>query len=271
MRISGIAALMLVCISGACSLSGSTVAGEENSVPLVSNAVVEQPGTSVPEVSTAELEQILLDQSAVVLDTRPHLEWSISHIPGAVNVAPKPGVPMALYTSDVAEVGRLLGEDKTQALVLYCNGPNCGKSKRVAGDLLEEGYKDVRRYQLGAPGWRALVGVMVIEPDGLSYVFENDRTAVWIDAREAAAFQDGSVPGADNLPQSGVLPGKDVGEVFVAKNDGRLPMEDHNTRIIVFGANGEQARHVAEALAREAFHNLMYFEGSYADLIAAIK
>jgi hypothetical protein len=65
-----------------------------------------------------------------------------------------------------------------------------------------------------------------------------------------------------------VLPGKDVGEVFAAKNDGRLPMEDHNTRIIVFGEDGKQAREVAEAVAREAFHNVTYFAGSYEALIA---
>jgi hypothetical protein len=67
-----------------------------------------------------------------------------------------------------------------------------------------------------------------------------------------------------------VLPGKDVGEVFAAKNDGRLPMEDHNTRIIVFGQDSERARKVAEALAREAFHNVMYFADGYGVLKALI-
>jgi rhodanese-related sulfurtransferase len=133
----------------------------------------------------------------------------------------------------------------------------------VAAELIDAGYTDVRRYQLGAPVWRALVGVMVIEPEGARYVFERDRTAVWIDVREPSAFQEGSIPGARNVPQSKVLPGKDVGEVFAAKNDGRLPMEDHNTRIIVFGEDSAKAIMVAEALAREAFHNVTYFSGTY--------
>ena len=218
------------------------------------------------EVSTEELQQILANQSAVLLDTRPHMEWSVSHIPGALNVARKPGVVMALYTSDVAEIGRLVNEDKSQPLVLYCNGPFCGKSKRVAAELINAGYENIRRYQLGAPGWRTLVGAMVIEPDGVRYVFRNDQTAVWIDVRDPPDFREGSIPGARNLPQSMVLPGKDIGEVFAAKNDGRLPMEDHNTRVIIFGKNGEQARDVAKAVAREAFHNLTYFSGSYEEL-----
>jgi len=255
--------LFFLCASSSCSVPISTEAGEEYSVQLARQAVLSEPGSGVPEVSTKELEQILQVQSAMVLDTRPHAEWSVSHIPGAVNVAPKPGVPMALYTSDVNEVGRLVDGDKSQPLVLYCNGPYCGKSKRVAGELLQAGYTNVRRYQLGAPVWRALVGVMVIEPGGIRYVFENDQTAVWIDVRDSSAFQERSIPGSKNLPQSGVLPGKDVGEVFAAKNDGRLPMEDHNTRIVVFGKDGEQASNVADALAREAFHNVTYFAGTF--------
>jgi len=223
--------------------------------------------TATPEISTAELAE----GNAVLLDTRPRLEWAISHIPGALNVAPKPGMPMSEYTSDAAEVGRLVAGEKAAPLILYCSGPFCGKSKRVARDLLAEGYTDVSRYQLGTPVWRALGGVMVIEADGARYVFEQDRTAVWIDVRDPADFRRGSVPGAKNLPRSGVLPGKDVGEVRAAKDDGRLPVRDHNTRLIVFGADGEQARPVAEALAREAFHNVTYFDGSLDSLQAALN
>jgi rhodanese-related sulfurtransferase len=180
-------------------------------------------------------------------------------------------VPIALYTSDEKEVGRIVGGDKSQALVLYCNGPYCGKSKRVAAELLESGYSDVRRYQLGAPVWRALVGIMEIEPDGVRHVFGNDQTAVWIDVRDAVDFDKGSIPGARNLPQSLVLPEKDTGEVFAAKNDGRLPMQDHNARIIVFGQSSEQASDVAKALAREAFHNVTYFAKSYEELNALLE
>jgi len=275
MLASRVAILLLVCASGGCLTLSNVETDQKNPVLLAHKAVLATPGAGVPEVSTEELQQILVDQSAVLLDTRPYNEWSVSHIPNALipnalNVAPKPGVPIALYTSDVAEIGRLLEGDKSRPLVLYCNGPFCGKSKRVANELLEAEYTNVRRYQLGAPAWRTLVGVMVIESDGIRYVYKNDHTAVWIDTRKPLAFQGGSIPGARNLPYGGVLPGKDVGEVLAAKNDGRLPMEDHNTRIIVFGQDSEQARKVAEALAREAFHNVTYFAGGYEALKALI-
>ena len=35
-------------------------------------------------------------------------------------------------------------------------------------------------------------------------------------------------------------------------------MEDHNTRIIVFGSNARDARAVADAIASEAFHNVSF-------------
>ncbi len=200
------------------------------------------PPAETLEVSTEELQAILSSRSATVLDARPAAEYAISHIPGAVNVAPKPGVPMSMYVSDVAEIGRLLSGSKSAALVLYCNGPHCGKSKRLASELLAAGYSNVRRYQLGIPMWRAAGGVCEVEIEGIRHIVANDETAVVIDARESADFQKGTLRGARNVPRSLVLEGKDVGEVKRAKDDGRLPMEDHNTRILVIGADASAAR-----------------------------
>lgn len=230
-----------------------------------------EPDQRAREVSTEELRNILAERSATVFDARPSREYAISHIPGAVNVSAKPGVPMSLYVSDVAEIGRVLKGNKAASVVLYCNGPFCGKSKRLAAELLESGYASVRRYQLGAPVWRALGGLMQIEPEGVRYVAENDRTAVFIDAREAAEFRVGSAAQARNIPRSGLKPGKDVGEIKAAKDDGRLPMEDHNTRLIVFGKTAEQAKAVAEAITREAFHNVSFFDGGFEQFKSALQ
>lgn len=250
----------------------SSVAAAHGQTPgNIFQATLEESGQRTVEVSTETLKAILADKSAVVLDTRPFREFAISHIPSAVNVAAKPGVPMSAYVSDVAEIGRLLQEKKETLLVLYCNGPYCGKSKRLAEELLAAGYTNVRRYQLGIPVWRALGGLTEIEPEGLRHVVANDRTTVLIDAREADVFRSGTLPNARNIPRSGVLEGKDVGEVKRAKDDGRLPMEDHNTRLIVIGRDVAEARYVAEALSREAFHNVAYFHGSFQEAQATLR
>jgi rhodanese-related sulfurtransferase len=201
------------------------------------------------EVSTEEIRHILADHSATVLDARPYAEFAAGHIPGAVNVSAKPGVPMSQYVSDVAEVVRLMHGNRDAPILLYCNGPFCGKSSRLADELLTAGFTNVRRYQLGDPVWRALGGVMQLEPEGFKYIQEGDRTARIYDVRSANAYAENTTRGAIHLPRD---------EIDKAKDDGRLPMQDHNTRIVVFGDSPTEASSAAEAIARNAFHNVMF-------------
>jgi rhodanese-related sulfurtransferase len=209
----------------------------------------------IAEVSTTELKAALADKAMVVLDARPFAEYAVSHIPGARSVPGKPGLPAAQYTADATEIVRTI-PDRARPLVLYCNGPYCGRSKRFGAELVKAGYKNVRRYQLGIPTWRALGGVTQVEKEALSSLLKADGTAVLVDARE----------GDQNrrpLPNARAIPLRDASR---AKDDGRLPMTDHNTRIFVVGDSGPQARAVAEAIARDAFHNVSFFDGSVADL-----
>lgn len=245
--------------------------GQAQTTLNIYRALLDESGPTTPQVATEELRKILADKSATVFDTRPFKEFAISHIPRAVVVAPKPGVSKAIYISDIAEIGRVVREEKAAPIVLYCDGPFCGKSKRVAEELLAAGYQNVRRYQLGIPVWRALGGVTQIELEGIRYVLELDRTAFLIDAREADEFRAGSLPRAHNIPFSGVQPGKDRGEVGRAKDDGRLPVDDRNTRVVVFGRDGKQAAALAQALTAEAFHNTSYFDGTFEVLHAGLE
>lgn len=250
--------------------------------PLDIDKAVLLDAESTPNISTEVVRQALEDGSPLVFDVRPFVEYAISHIPGAINVAPTPGTSREEYVSDIAEIGRLVEGNKEAPMILYCAGPHCGKSKRVADELVEAGYKNVRRYQLGIPVWRALGGVTEIDVEGVQYVAAKDQTAVFIDARDPALFERESLPGARSIPRSRIDPGTfdpqyrawthpGGKEVKAAKADGRLPMEDHNTRIIVFGDTGEAAREVAEALARNAFHNVSFCEATYAALKAALR
>ena len=207
------------------------------------------------EVSTAEMKQILENKSAMVFDSRPAREYAVGHIPGALNVSAKPGVPISVYVSDVNEIERTVKGDKATPIVLYCNGPFCQKSKRLAAELIDAGFANVRRYQLGMPTWRAFVGVQQVELEGLRYILEKDKTAVLLDARGTS-----ELPGAKGLL---------LADVKKANDDGRLPMLDHNTRIFVVGANAAQARALAEAVAKEAFDNVAFFGGDPAQLRGA--
>jgi rhodanese-related sulfurtransferase len=255
-------AVFVIGIVAALSISPSSAAGPALvQAASVFQVTLGEADQKTAEMSTDELRQVLRDGTSLVFDSRPHMEYAVSHIPGALNVAPKPGVPMSQYVSDVAEIGRI-APDAATPIVLYCNGPFCGKSKRLGEELVEAGYTNVRRYQLGAPTWRALVGVMQIELDGVRYVREGDRTAIFVDARRAEDFTAGSLAGSRNIS---------LAEVAAAKDDGRLPMEDHNTRIIVFGSDAEQAQGVAAELAKNAFHNVAFFDGALHDVVAGMS
>lgn len=231
----------------------------------VAQATVPESAARTPDVSTEEVVRALRESTAQVFDARPYNEFAMSHIPGAVNVSAKAGVPISVYVSDAREIERAVAGNKAAQVILYCNGPHCGKSKRLAEELLAAGFTRVQRYQAGIPVWRAAGQVTEIEAHAAKRVLQLDGTAVFIDARNADQFLQGSIPGAKSIPRVLVTDEKDTGEVRKAKDDGRLPMEDHNTRVIVFGS-ADEARFVAAAIAREAFHNVSFFAGPLADL-----
>ena len=214
------------------------------------------------EVSTAQLRQLLADGSATVVDTRSRAEFAAGHIPGARHLPGERGAE-ARIPEQVAAVERLAGGDKGRALVLYCNGPFCESSRRLGERLVEAGFTDVRRYQLGMPVWRALGGPTEIELEGVVRIFGVDRTAVFFDARPVQEFAEGSLPGSHSLTAERLLSGGTRGVP--------LPRDDFNTRIVLFGRDAAQARALAEAFSRTPWHNVMYFPGTFENLAAAVR
>jgi rhodanese-related sulfurtransferase len=208
------------------------------------------------EINTEQMRALLGDRSAIVLDTRSRAEFDAGHIPGARNLDAAP-------SAQVAAVEALVAGEKSKALVLYCNGPYCQASRRLAEQLADAGFANVRRYQLGIPVWRALGGPVEIEIGGMTRIFKADRTAVYFDARPAEDFAKGSLPGAISAPAEDVISGK--------LKKMALPEDDFNRRIILFGADGAQARRLADVMGKRPWHNVSYFPGSYEALAAALK
>ena len=224
-------------------------AASAQSIPTVHKTTLGETGQATPEVSTEEIVRILASGSEPLLDVRSPEEFAIAHIPGSIN----------LYEKEV-ELVRQRYPDKATRLVFYCNGPFCGKSKRLSEQLVALGYTNVRRYQLGLPVWRALGHTVQTDLGGFRYVYKGDKTAVYVDARGAAAAAKGTVPGAVFIQP---------GEAEKANEDGRLPYKDKGTRVIVFADTADAARKVAEEIAGKAYWNSSYFGGTFADLMAA--
>ena len=106
------------------------------------------------------------------------------------------------------------------------------------------GYTHVRRYQLGMSVWRALSHTVQTDLAGFDYIYKGDHTAVFVDARTPAEYASGTVTGAVNVQK---------GEAAAANDDGRLPLTDKGTRIVVFGRTDDQSKAVATEIAQRAY------------------
>jgi ArsR family transcriptional regulator len=93
-------------------------------------------------VSRQELMDRLKVGLVTVLDLRPEDEFSLGHLPGAVNI------PLRELEK------RLAGLDPAQEIVAYCRGPYCVLSYEAVAVLRARGFK-VRRLEDGLPEWRA--------------------------------------------------------------------------------------------------------------------
>jgi len=160
--------------------------------PSVFQTTLEEAGQKTPEITTDDLLKILAEGKIPVIDVRTAEEYAIAHIPGSINV----------YELEAQRITEMFGPG--QDMILYCNGPSCGKSKRTSEDLVKLGYTNIRRYQLGMPVWRALSQTVQTDMGGLHYMFTRDGTAVFVDARTPAEFSAASMPNAAAL---GVMTG----------------------------------------------------------------
>jgi rhodanese-related sulfurtransferase len=208
------------------------VIGQATAQGSILRATLEETNQKTAEVSTEDVRRILADGSAILLDSRKRSEYVAGHIAGAKNVAPPVGASPSAYT---AAVERLVGGDKSKALVLYCNGQHCQASRQLGDQLVAAGFSDVRRYQLGIPMWRALNGPIEIELEGIARIFGVDRTAVFFDARSSEEFA--STPAAEwrsgrrPLPCSTTSIPASFCLVAIQRRRGRLPTRLPRRRI----------------------------------------
>jgi rhodanese-related sulfurtransferase len=255
--------MIIACLAGLTLVSSSAISRPCAEEADILKATFAEPNAKTRQVSTAELRRILADGSAIVLDARSRDEFDAGHIPGAHRLDAPPA-------DNVAAVERLVHGDKNAALVLYCNGPFCQASRRLADQLVAAGFGNVRRYQLGIPIWRALGGPTVIELAGIVRIFGTDRTAVFIDARPAEDVAGGTIHGARNVTPDtlgATIKSMMSGDVANAP----LPLDDFNRRIVLFGRDGAQARKMADAMSRRPWHNVAYFPGTFPALAAALR
>ncbi len=242
-------ALLAICISILLPVQAQCPA-----TPNIFQTSLLEPPQPGKEISTEQLQQILASGSMPVFDVRFELEYAISHIPGAIDIPP---VNNTSVEREVSQISALFPNDLHAQFVLTCNGPFCGKSKRVAAALAVAGYDNFYRYQLGLPVWRALGNTVRTDFAGFAYIFNRDHTAVFVDARTPQDFLADTVACAVNIQP---------GEATAANDDGRLPLWDKGARLVVFADDPQLAKKVAAEIAKKAYWSSSYFSGTFADL-----
>jgi glyoxylase-like metal-dependent hydrolase (beta-lactamase superfamily II)/rhodanese-related sulfurtransferase len=142
-----------------------------------------------PEV----LETIVNETGAIILDTRPNLEFAAGFIPGAINIG--------LDGSFAVWVGTLI-QDINQPIV-YISSP--GREEETVTRLARVGYDNVLGYlDGGMQAWkdsgRELDSIRVVDTPTAHQELQANADAVILDVRKPSEYADGHIKGAYNLP-----------------------------------------------------------------------
>lgn len=96
------------------------------------------------DVITREELRVRLGE-VVLIEALPEAHYNLEHIPTAINI---PLPPTAETMNDVAP-------DQGQAIVVYCSGLSCTRSRAAAIALQKLGYTNVAMYEGGKADWEA--------------------------------------------------------------------------------------------------------------------
>jgi 3-mercaptopyruvate sulfurtransferase SseA len=116
---------------------------------IKSRAVPDSLATETVEgiVSLSEMKRIYDEGIAFIIDARSPSEYAAGHIPGAINI-PHDRVPeyLDVLSSEVP---------MDMEVVIYCQGPACDFSDRLATEMKILGYQNVRVFPGGWEQWTA--------------------------------------------------------------------------------------------------------------------
>lgn len=162
-------------------------AGTENRAKTISKVIAPLP-SGVTRISAADLRALGKKggEQFLLVDSRPVARYNEGHLPNAVSI------PLDALEK---EGEKLLPADRGTTLVFYCGGLSCGLSPKSAAIAVKLGFKDVRMFPEGEPGWKKLAYPLEASP-----AFVKSGNIVLIDLRHADKAQAGHIPRAVNIP-----------------------------------------------------------------------
>lgn len=196
-----------------CTSTPKSLATDQTATPEQKN-VPQDPQLRITTVQVMDLlakefgdapliaETLEKNKTFQIIDARPAVKYDEGHVPGAISI-PKP-----LLTQNLDKLA------KDRMLIFYCGGLHCGLSPASAKIAMENGFKNVKVWYEGMPGWIQAGNYAEIETKAVEkLVIKPDKEpVVLIDARPAVKYQQSFIPSAISLPKAefdlkkGILP-----------------------------------------------------------------
>ena len=95
-----------------------------------------------PTVTKAELQDIVKNKSAFIVDVNSADSFKKTHVPGAVH-----------FFAIEKTYAQALPADKSAPIVAYCGGEMCTAWKDAAEKACALGYANIKHYKGGIKGW----------------------------------------------------------------------------------------------------------------------
>jgi len=220
--------------------------GPENVAKAITKVIAPLP-TGVMRIAAAELQQLLKKggESFVLIDSRPAGRYIQGHLPGAVSM------PLNELEKEGA---KLLPTDQAKTLIFYCGGLSCMLSPKSATIAVKLGFKDVRMFPEGEPGWKKLD-----YPTESSLSFVMNGNLVLVDLRSPDKAAAGYIPRAVNIPAKTL---RDAEKQFP---------EFHGAAIVFYSDNDQDSVEALEWTREWEYKNATIFPGGAKAWLAAGK
>lgn len=213
-------------------------------------AIVAKPPIKVDEAKLIKVEEVekLVAMGPekgnfTLIDSRPLPRYQDGFIPSAVNL------PYPAFDKNLDK----LPADKNRLVIFYCAGITCTMSPKSLEKAEQLGYKNVKVYREGMPGWlQRKPGVITAKFIKEAWL-DKDMPFVLLDARARKDAEKAFIKGAVTFP---------VADEKALKI---LPKKDLKAPIFVYDADGKgNALSVAQGIVKAGYAPVLVVEGGIA-------
>ena len=191
-------------------------------------------GAALPQLDRLSVQDVQQQLAAgtALIDIRPHREFAVGHVPGAVSIALRPA--FASWLGWIVPAGRRL---------MFIIGPEQDRRDLVS-QCLKVGYEDlVGELDGGMAAWRA---ALLPESRVTLRRIEDDLGERLLDVRQTAEWDAGHLPKAQHV---------ELGSI--KESNGKIPAEP----LTIYCGHGERAMTAASLLEASGHQGLAVLDG----------